>query len=78
MEPAFEGMLKSILGENQVVERFKLLFPTVSSTVSVSNSVNVSVYNWSGLIVTKNSVKIIEDFVILTEHSVKIWKISSL
>ena len=42
MEPAFEAMLKSIPGGNQVIEQFKLVFPTVSSAVSVSN---VSAYN---------------------------------
>ena len=42
MEPAFEAMLKSIPGGNQVIEQFKLVFPTVSATVSVSN---VSAYN---------------------------------
>ena len=44
MEPAFKAMLKSIPGRNQpeVIEQFKLVFPTVSSTVSVSN---VSTYN---------------------------------
>ena len=37
MEPAFEAVLNSIPGGNQVLEQFKLVFPTVSSTVSVSN-----------------------------------------
>jgi len=40
MEPEFEAMLNSIPGGNQVLEQFKLVFPTVSSTVSVSSNVN--------------------------------------